>query len=43
MIQQVEFTLRSRGRGFHLVSDEVVSHLPQLPETGLLHLFIKHT
>lgn len=43
MIQQVEFTLRSRGRGFHLVSDEIASHLPQLPETGILNLFIKHT
>jgi secondary thiamine-phosphate synthase enzyme len=43
MIQQIEFTLRSRGRGFHLITDEVVSHLPPLPQTGLLHLFIKHT
>jgi secondary thiamine-phosphate synthase enzyme len=43
MIQQVEITLNSRPRGFHLVSDEVVSKLPRMPETGLLHLFIKHT
>lgn len=43
MIQQVEFSLRSRGRGFHLITDEVVTQLPPLPQTGLLHLFIKHT
>ena len=43
MIQQIEFSLRSRGRGFHLITDEVVSRLPPLPQTGLLHLFIKHT
>lgn len=43
MIQQIEFTLRSRGRGFHLITDEIVSQLPPLPQTGLLHLFIKHT
>lgn len=43
MLQQVEFALRSRPRGFHLVTDEVLRQLPELPRTGLLHLFIKHT
>ena len=43
MIEQVEFSLKPRPRGFHLVTQEVVSHLPALPEKGLLHLFIKHT
>lgn len=43
MITQTEFTLRSRRKGFHLVTDEVLRHLPGLPETGILHLFIKHT
>ena len=43
MLQQTEFTLRPRGNGFHLITAEVLSHLPQLPRTGLLHLFIKHT
>lgn len=43
MIFQTEFSLREKRRGFHLVTDEIISHLPQLPETGLLHLFLKHT
>ena len=43
MIEQVEFSLKPRPRGFHLVTQEVVSHLPALPEKGLLHLFVKHT
>ena len=43
MIQQVEFTLRPQRRGFHLITDEVLQHLPTLPKTGLLNLFIKHT
>ncbi len=43
MVEQVEFTLRARGRGFHLVTDEVLRHLPELPQYGLLNLFIKHT
>ena len=43
MLQQVAFALRPRPRGFHLVTDEVLRQLPELPRTGLLHLFIKHT
>ena len=43
MIQQVEFTLKGKNRGFHLITDEVLHHLPKLPQVGLLHLFIKHT
>jgi secondary thiamine-phosphate synthase enzyme len=42
---QKEISLKSRGRGFHLVTDEVVNHLPELKEfkTGLMHILIKHT
>ena len=43
MIQQTEFTLRPRTRGFHLVTDEIAANLPTLPVAGLVHLFIKHT
>ena len=44
MITQTEFRLRARPRGCHLVTSEVVEHLPRpLPHTGLLNLFVKHT
>ena len=44
MTDQVEFTLRPRTRGFHLITEEIVRHLPHpLPEKGLLNLFVKHT
>lgn len=43
MIQQIEFSLRPRTRGFHLVTREIVEQLPTLPQTGLVHLFVKHT
>ena len=43
MIAQVEITLKPRRRGFHLVTDEIISQLPTLPKTGLLNLFVKHT
>lgn len=43
MWKQIEFTLRPRKNGFHLVTDEILSHLPELPKVGMLNLFIKHT
>lgn len=43
MVQQVEFALKPQRRGFHLITNEVMSHLPSLPKAGLLNLFIKHT
>ncbi|WP_418450146.1 secondary thiamine-phosphate synthase enzyme YjbQ [Alistipes sp.] len=43
MIRQTTFTLRPREKGCHLVTDEILARLPELPETGLLHLFIRHT
>lgn len=43
MIQQTTFTLQAKRRGCHLVTREVLSHLPALPPRGLLHLFVQHT
>lgn len=43
MWKQVEFALQPRSRGFHLVTKEITTHLPELPQVGLLHLFVKHT
>ncbi|MGD0589343.1 MAG: secondary thiamine-phosphate synthase enzyme YjbQ [Bacteroidota bacterium] len=45
MIIQKEITLRARNRGFHLVTSEIVSQIPELQniQSGLLHVFIKHT
>ncbi|VAW59909.1 UPF0047 protein YjbQ [hydrothermal vent metagenome] len=42
---QKELVLPAKKRGFHLVTHEIVSPLSELStvETGLLHLFIKHT
>jgi len=45
MWMQREITLRPRTRGFHLVTSELLTSLPEIRtiRTGLLHLFIKHT
>ena len=42
---QRSVTLSPRPRGFHLVTREVVSALPELKDCkiGLLHVFIQHT
>ena len=43
MLTQTEFSLSQRNRGFHLITNEIELNLPQHPEAGILHLFIKHT
>ena len=43
MITQLEITLPSFPRGFHLITHLVERALPELPQTGLLNIFIKHT
>ena len=42
---QRTLTLRARRRGFHLITREVLDHLPELGQVdvGLLHVFIQHT
>ena len=43
MVRQIEFSLSAMPRGIHLVTREVLGRIPELPETGLLNLLIKHT
>lgn len=43
MWQQVEFSLKPKHNGFHLVTEEIIRHLPPLPKVGIINLFIKHT
>ncbi len=43
LIEQREFKLPAQRRGYHIVTREILQQLPSLPQTGLLHLFIKHT
>jgi secondary thiamine-phosphate synthase enzyme len=45
MWTQREIKLRSRSRGFHLVTDEVVEQVPEIADlrAGLAHLHILHT
>jgi secondary thiamine-phosphate synthase enzyme len=42
---QKEIKLSPKRRGFHVVTDEIINHLPELKNIrkGILHIFIKHT
>lgn len=43
MIQHFEITLPPKPRGFHLITDVVVKTLGNLPDKGLINIFIQHT
>lgn len=45
MILQKKITLKPKSRGFHLITDEIYSQLPELKNisAGIAHIFIKHT
>ncbi len=43
MIQQKELVLPAMAKGFHLINQLILNVLENLPETGLLNLFLKHT
>ncbi len=45
MIFQKEITLSPKPRGYHLITQEIFSALPEISKikAGILHVFIKHT
>ena len=43
MITQQEFALKAQKRGFHLITDEIINSIGELPKIGLLNIFLKHT
>ncbi len=44
-IFQQTIQLTGKRRGFHLITDEVINSIPQLPglKVGMCHVFIQHT
>lgn len=43
MTTQINIHLEAKRRGCHLVTREILSQLQDLPQAGLLNLFIQHT
>jgi secondary thiamine-phosphate synthase enzyme len=44
-IFQKEIVLSKKPRGFHIITEEILNHIPEIKniKQGLAHLFIKHT
>ncbi len=42
---QKEITLKSRSKGFHLITDEILSYTPEIKniKIGLINILLKHT
>ncbi|WP_026376676.1 secondary thiamine-phosphate synthase enzyme YjbQ [Aestuariibacter salexigens] len=42
---QQKVTLTAKSRGFHLITDDIMSAVPQIRdiEIGLMHVFLQHT
>lgn len=43
MVSHHPIILSGKSRGFHIVTREILNELPDLPENGILHLYIQHT
>jgi secondary thiamine-phosphate synthase enzyme len=43
MTTQFEITLPPFPRGFHVITSVILQKVGELPETGLMHVHIKHT
>lgn len=43
MVRHFALSLPTYSRGFHLITEEVLQHLPELPKNGILQVFIQHT
>ena len=42
-MQQYKITLPPHNRGFHIITEDILNALPELPEIGVAHIFIQHT
>lgn len=43
MITQYELTLPAFSRGYHIITNHILNKLEELPEKGIMHIFLKHT
>lgn len=43
MVTHYSITLQSQARGYHIITQEILQNLPELPASGILNLFIHHT
>ena len=42
-MKQYKITLPPYKRGFHIITEDILNAIPNLPEIGIVHIFIQHT
>lgn len=42
-MKQYKITLPPYKRGFHIITEDILNTIPNLPEIGIVHIFIQHT
>lgn len=42
-MRQKQFSLRPFSRGYHIITNDVLQEIGELPAVGILNLFIQHT
>ncbi len=43
MTKHITIEIQAPGRGFHIITSEIMEHLPELPQMGYFMAYIKHT
>jgi len=43
MIKHYHFSLKPQARGYHIITNEILQNITELPSSGLLNVFIHHT
>ncbi len=43
MVRQIQFSLPPFPKGYHLITPLILEKAGPLPETGMMHVFIRHT
>jgi secondary thiamine-phosphate synthase enzyme len=43
LIKQFEIKLPAYPKGFHLITQMIIDRLSELPDSGLVHILLKHT
>ena len=43
MVRHIHHTLSPRSRGIHLVTSEILNALGDMPDNGMVNIFIRHT
>jgi len=43
MIHQINITLPAMSRGYHIITNQIEKALGELPETGMINVFLQHT